>query len=43
MATALGICGSARKKGSTATLLQEVLDAIGVDSELVRISELDIK
>jgi multimeric flavodoxin WrbA len=43
MATALGICGSARKKGSTATLLQELLDAVGVDSELVQISELDIK
>ena len=43
MTTVLGICGSARKGGSTATLLQEVLDAIGVDSELIRLSELEIK
>ena len=43
MTTALGICGSARKGGSTAALLQEVLDAIGVDCELIRLSELEIK
>ena len=43
MATVLGICGSARKKGSTATLLQEVLNAIEVDSEIIYLSDLNIK
>jgi multimeric flavodoxin WrbA len=43
MATALGICRSSRKKGSTAALLKEVLDAIGVDSEMIWLSELEIK
>jgi multimeric flavodoxin WrbA len=43
MSTVLGICGSARKKGSTATLLQEVLNAIGADSELIYLSDLNIK
>ena len=43
MSTALGICGSAQKNGSTTTLLQEVLDAIGVDSELIWLKDLNIK
>jgi len=41
--TALGICGSARKTGSTYTLLHEVVNAIGVDSELIHLSDLNIK
>ena len=43
MATVLGICGSAQKKGSTVTLLQEVLNAIEADSELNYLSDLNIK
>ena len=43
MPTALGICGSARKRGSTATLLKEVVNAIGVDSEIIWLSDLNIK
>ena len=43
MATVLGICGSAQKKGSTATLLQEVLNAIEADSELIYLGDLNIK
>lgn len=42
MAQILGICGSARKKGNTATLLQAVLDATGLDSEIVFLSDLTI-
>ena len=38
----LGICGSARKSGSTATLLREVLDAAAPGSELVFLSDLTI-
>jgi len=41
--TALGICGSARKRGSTATLLKEVLNTIGVDSELIYLIDFNIK
>ena len=43
MSTVLGICGSAQKKGSTITLLQEVVNAIGVDSELIWLSDLIIR
>jgi multimeric flavodoxin WrbA len=43
MAKVLGICGSARKKGSTAALLQEVVNAIGLDSEIIWLSDLSIK
>lgn len=42
MSTVLGICGSARKKGNTATLLREVLNAAGMESELVFLSDLTI-
>lgn len=42
MAHILGICGSARKKGNTATLLREVLAAAGFESELVFLSDLSI-
>jgi multimeric flavodoxin WrbA len=42
MAHILGICGSARKKGNTATLLREVLAAAGLESELVFLSDLSI-
>jgi multimeric flavodoxin WrbA len=42
MAQILGICGSARKKGSTATLLQAVLDAAGLESELIFLSDQNI-
>jgi multimeric flavodoxin WrbA len=41
-AAILAICGSARKKGSTATLLWEVLDAAGLESELVFLTDLTI-
>ena len=42
MSIVLGICGSARKKGNTATLLREVLDATGMENELVFLSDLTI-
>jgi multimeric flavodoxin WrbA len=42
MAHILGICGSARKKGNTATLLREVLAATELESELVFLSDLTI-
>ncbi len=42
MATVLGICGSARKSGNTATLLRETLTATGMNSELVFLSDLTI-
>jgi len=42
MSTVLGICGSARKKGNTATLLREVLNATGVASELIFLADLTI-
>jgi len=42
MSTVLGICGSARKKGNTATLLRDVLNAAGMESELVFLSDLTI-
>ncbi len=38
----LGICGSARKKGSTATLLKEVLKSTEMESELIFLSDLTI-
>jgi multimeric flavodoxin WrbA len=38
----LGICGSARKKGNTASLLKEVLLATGMESELLFLSDLTI-
>ena len=38
----LGICGSARKKGNTATLLREVLNATGMESELIFLADLTI-
>jgi multimeric flavodoxin WrbA len=42
MVQILGICGSARKNGNTATLLQAVLDAAGLESELVFLSDKNI-
>ena len=42
MSTVLGICGSARKNGNTATLLREALNATGMESELVFLSDLTI-
>lgn len=42
MSAILGICGSARKKGNTATLLREVLNATGLESELIFLSDLNI-
>ena len=42
MSEILGICGSARKKGNTATLLREVLNATGMESELNFLSDLTI-
>jgi len=42
MADVLGICGSARKKGNTATLLREVLKATEMESDLIFLSDLDI-
>jgi len=42
MAHILGICGSARKKGNTATLLKEVLAATELEGELVFLSDLTI-
>ena len=42
MSTVLGICGSARKKGNTATLLREALNAAGMESELIFLSDLTI-
>lgn len=42
MSEILGICGSARKKGNTATLLREALNAAGMESELVFLSDLTI-
>jgi multimeric flavodoxin WrbA len=38
----LGICGSARKKGNTATLLREALNATSRESELVFLSDLTV-
>ena len=42
MSRILGICGSARKNGNTATLLRAVLDAAGIESELIFLSDLAI-
>lgn len=42
MAPVLGICGSARKSGNTATLLRAVLTATDMESELVFLSDLTI-
>jgi len=42
MSEILGICGSARKKGNTATLLREALTAMGMESELIFLSDLTI-
>ncbi len=42
MSKVLGICGSARKKGNTATLLKEVMQSTGMESELVFLSDLKI-
>ena len=38
----LGICGSARKKGNTSLLLQELLTAAEMESELIFLSDLKI-
>jgi len=38
----LGICGSARKNGSTALLLKEVLESTEMESELIFLSDLTI-
>jgi multimeric flavodoxin WrbA len=42
MADILGICGSARKNGSTAFLLQEALNTVGMDAELIFLSDFNI-
>ena len=42
MSEILGICGSARKKGNTATLLREALNATGMESELIFLSDLTV-
>jgi multimeric flavodoxin WrbA len=42
MTEVLGICGSARKNGNTTKLLKTVLDATGMESELVFLSDLNI-
>ena len=42
MSDILGICGSARKTGNTATLLKEVLQSTGMKSELIFLSDLVI-
>ncbi|MBW1856527.1 MAG: flavodoxin family protein [Deltaproteobacteria bacterium] len=42
MSEILGICGSARKKGSTASLLKEVLKSTEMESELIFLSDLNI-
>jgi NAD(P)H-dependent FMN reductase len=42
MADIIGICGSARKHGNTATLLREVLASSGLASELIFLSDLNI-
>ena len=42
MSDILAICGSARKKGSTATLLNEVLQSTGMENELIFLSDLTI-
>jgi multimeric flavodoxin WrbA len=42
MSEILGICGSARKKGNTAYLVQEVLQSTGLASELIFLSDLTI-
>jgi multimeric flavodoxin WrbA len=42
MTEVLGICGSARKKGNTAKLLEEVLKATGMESELIFLSDLNV-
>jgi len=38
----VGICGSARKKGNTASLLKEVLTSTGMEHELIFLSDLTI-
>lgn len=38
----LGICGSARKNGSTALMLKEVLQSTGLKSEFIFLSDLTI-
>jgi len=42
MSEILGICGSARKNGNTASLLKEVLQTIEMESELIFLSDLNI-
>jgi multimeric flavodoxin WrbA len=42
MSEILGICGSARKKGNTASLLKEVLKSTEMESELIFLSDLNI-
>ena len=42
MTDILGICGSARKKGSTASLLNEVLESTGMETEVIFLSDLNI-
>jgi multimeric flavodoxin WrbA len=42
MSEILGICGSARKNGNTATLLREALNAAGMASELIFLSDLTV-
>ena len=42
MSEIVGICGSARKKGNTASLLKEVLKTTEMESELIFLSDLNI-
>jgi len=42
MSEILGICGSGRKKGNTASLLKEVLKSTEMQSELIFLSDLTI-
>ncbi len=42
MATIIGICGSARKKGNSATLVREAIKATGLDSEVIFLADLTI-
>ena len=43
MSDIIGICGSARKEGNTAALLNKVMESTGLESELIFLSDLNIK
>ncbi len=42
MTEILGICGSARKKGNTTSLINDVLESSGMESELIFLSDLKV-